>query len=506
MLTSTKMRISLSTVALILLSINILMISENASALVKQEWAARYGPGIPSAIAVGATGNIYVTGFSALEVYHDGDRWPDWVTIKYDNNGNELWVANYTSPDNFEDRTVALALDAAENIYVTGSSYVTSTTTEYVTIKYDTNGNQQWIARYSGPDSTGNEPSAIAVDMAGNVYVTGAGNGPDSSDYVTIKYDTNGNELWVTRYNFLTEGAKAIALDSEGNVYVTGSSLRLGFDPTDLDGYRHSNDVVTIKYDNAGNELWAVLYSRVERGFSLDDHPIKIAVDGVGNIYVAGFSYDMYAARESNFIVKYDTNGNYQWDAINYVINGYARSSDMAMDAAGNVYLAGSAYGIETGLDFITIKYNTNGDELWTARYTGPGSLGDRQSDTTNAVAVDAEGNAYVTGMSRGPDTSPGYTFDYATIKYDTNGNEIWVTRYNWPDERYSVFGARALAIYPGGNVYVTGDGRTSREPNPTIFTIKLVQTDTEAGNGSNEFIIENGGSSGGCFIETIVE
>jgi len=86
---------------------------------------------------------------------------------------------------------------------------------------------QIWVARYNGPANDDDWAFAIAVDDAGNVYVTGRSANYWDNDYVTVKYDASGVEQWVARYNgpgYDNDHAWAIALDGAGNVYVTGSS------------------------------------------------------------------------------------------------------------------------------------------------------------------------------------------------------------------------------------------------------------------------------------------
>jgi len=105
---------------------------------------------------------------------------------------------------------------------------------------------QAWVARYNGPSSSLDSASALAVDSQGNVYVTGRSVGSGTGfDYATVKYDTNGRQLWVARYNGPGNGldsASALAVDSRGNLYVTGYSVTGGV------GSGIDWDYATIKY------------------------------------------------------------------------------------------------------------------------------------------------------------------------------------------------------------------------------------------------------------------
>ena len=120
-----------------------------------------------------------------------------------------------------------------------------------------------------------------------------------------------------------------------------------------------------------------------------------------------------------------------EWVArYNAPYGGIDNAEDIVVDAAGNAYVTGATRGSDSRFpDYITVKYDAGGNELWVARYNGPGN----GYDNPSALAVDAAGNVYVTGQSEGSGTG----YDYATIKYDAGGNQLWVARYNGPGNGY---------------------------------------------------------------------
>lgn len=123
------------------------------------------------------------------------------------------------------DNPSALAVDSEGNLYVTGSSEGSGANGEYATVKYSTAGEELWVAHYDGSGGD-DEAHALALDDEGNVYVTGGSGGSDTnSDYATVKYSPAGEELWVARYvtpAIMDVKVNGLVLDSRGNVYVTG--------------------------------------------------------------------------------------------------------------------------------------------------------------------------------------------------------------------------------------------------------------------------------------------
>ena len=239
------------------------------------------------------SGNVYVTGYTAVPDYSA------YVTIKYNPQGQQEWSASYNPPNNISS-SAAIAIDHSGNVYVTGTSETFGLgDPDYVTIKYNNSGQQQWIARYNGGSNSDDDATAIAVDGSGNVYVTGH-SGIPSGGFATVKYDCSGQQQWVAQYDGPGTPV-AIAVDSLGGIYVTGSS---------------AGQYATIKYDNSGQQQWVALYNGSDNGA---DQPAGMVIDRLGKIYVTGTSWgsrgrpvvlSVYAT------VKYDNSGQQQWVAL----------------------------------------------------------------------------------------------------------------------------------------------------------------------------------------------
>ncbi len=171
-------------------------------------------------LKVDALGNVYVTG-AVLNTTTGFDI----RTIKLDTALNVIWSSTYAG--SLDDMGNALVVDANNNVIVTGYTNTTTQGRNYVTIKYNSAGTQQWAAVFNGSANSNDSATAIAVRDTNKIYVTGYSNNGSSKDYYTIRYDAQGNEIWGIGFNSIINGddrAFELANDTTGQIYVTGQT------------------------------------------------------------------------------------------------------------------------------------------------------------------------------------------------------------------------------------------------------------------------------------------
>jgi uncharacterized delta-60 repeat protein len=432
------------------------------SAQVDTAWVRRYnGPEDSSEwafnIALDDSGYVFVSGSGERTSNHN----KNYITIKYYPSGDTAWVRRYELPGNgYNDYVRDMALDGLGNIYVTGTSEDVDTNDDYLTIKYYPNGDTAWVRRYDGPEELNDLVSALAIDHSGNIYVTGTSwSSSTHMDYATVKYYPTGDTAWVRRYNGPIndiDEAYAIDIDSSNYIYVTGTSRG-----SDI----NNPDFLTIKYYPNGDTAWVRRFDDGPGGW---DQAYALTHDNSGNVYVTGRCVGIGTA-EDYATIKYYPNGDTAWvrrydGGINNLNIDYAKV--VKVDNSGNVYVTGNSQGSGGLYDIVTIKYYPNGDTAWVRRYNGP----ENSVDEVSAAELDNSGNVYITGTSVGVNSH----YDYLTIKYNPNGDMAWVGRYNGPGNGNDY--AQDLVLNAAGNIYVTGSS-ADVDSDYDFTTIKYIQT-----------------------------
>jgi hypothetical protein len=413
-----------------------------------------------------------------------------------------VWEKRYADSSGHNVYFSDMMIDKKGNVYIAGYIAVGTDNDDILTLKYDCNGNLLWSKSYDGYYHDVDAPNAIAVDNSGNVIVAGyIGGTPGLQDYIAIKYDENGDSVWISRIGFRNDTlsqATSIAVDDSDNVYIvgyfdydiwTGGCMLNKYNKDgviqwtkyygigDNESHMSCNVITTknkfvrvlydgdveIEYDLNGNQIWSKTYN--EDTLS----GIKLQIDKNDNSYIGGLAV-RGTYRDYWFgLTKRDSSGNKQWIRT-YHSMGDAYSSipyDIAVDDSGNSYITGvSGQTGQMGWDYTTIKYNSNGDSVWVKRYN-PATASD---DWAFSVTADKEGNAYVTGKSNRYNLGYGYT----TIKYASDGTQLWVKRYDGGYAYMNSEGKKILVdtnlnIYVSGNSNVTGTNE--------IATVKYSQT-----------------------------
>ncbi len=336
--------------------------------------------------------------------------------------GDVLWTKIYNGLENNYDCGQDIAVDDEGNVYVIGTVHdgIGNGDMNIWICKYDKGGKEIWMKRYTSSGDNSDFGCGIAVDNEENVYITGAINNGliNKWDIWVGKFNKNGTEIWTrTNVNTNYDSGSGIAVDNAGNVYVIGSE---GND--EAGGYEN---IWVRKYDKDGKTNW----TRTHNGSSSrNDVGKDIAVDNAGNVYVAGTEYDVINKNDI-WVRKYDKDGKTNWTRThNSSINGNDKSYGIAVDNYGNAYVVGCENYISDNGTLWLRKYDKDGKTNWTRTCA--------DSFYYFGIAVDKECNVFVVS-------------DQFIRKYNTDGNIIWIKNHN--------NSGNSIAIDNSGNFSIVG-------------------------------------------------
>jgi uncharacterized delta-60 repeat protein len=441
---------------------------------VVQAWVQRYSAppygyaATQTDATIDSSNSVIVTGYWTYP-----NAYADYVTIKYSSSGVPVWTNYYNGPGNGDDEALAMTVDSKDNVIVTGYSAGLSATPynyDYATIKYSKDGVALWTNRYNGTGNNTDWGTAVAVDTNDDVIVTGRSTGQANFDYATIKYSSGGAPIWTNRYHGqgvlgMSDVPHALAVDGNNDVIVTGVSARVG---------ATTPEYATIKYSSDGVALWTNRYAAYR---TYGAYPYGLAVDRDNNIFVTGEG--AFTNSPDYATIKYSSVGLPLW--TNYYDgrrHGDDRANVIKVDGNGDVIVTGTSW--ESGLhtEYTTIKYSSAGVSLWTNHYRGPTTSW--HDDVATAAAVDSINNVVVTGNS----TSSQGDYDYATIKYTSDGLALWTNRYSGG---YGYDYSQQVRVDYNGDVIVAGYsmGSPARDEFATIkYIFPLLITSCQMTNG----------------------
>lgn len=328
-----------------------------------------------SGTAVDGTGNVFAAGRTLTY----GAGLEDSAILKYDASGNLLWQKTWGGSDG--DVCCGLGVDGEGNVYEAGytQSFSGGISDAYI-LKYDTSGNLLWQITWGGSDW--DYAYGFAVDESGQSYITGEtwsfdGNG----EAFLVKFDADGAVLWQkiwggSDYDY----GYGVAVSGNGNVFVTGETASFG---------AGLSDVFTVAYDPSGSLLWQKTW-----GGSNDDRGYAVAADANGQAFVTGETYSFGSGSTEVFILKYDAGGNLLWQKT-WGGSSSDTGAGIAVDGLGQVFVTGDTYNYGAGgRDAILLKYDPSGSLLMEKTWGGTGAENGR------SVAVCDDGKLLIGGGS----------------------------------------------------------------------------------------------------------
>ncbi len=454
-----------------------------ADAQVRRCWTKKWGGtdnyGLGRGVGVDSSGNVYIAGATTVNGGYSAG-----VLVKYDRGGNYLWERIFgTAP-------YKIVVDKIGNVYMTGL-YYSGSFAELVAKKCNPEGQEEWTRTYSLAGGAGG--TGIAVDRAGNLYVSGWGKVDTPKvrySIVVVKYSPKGDKLWdvsdtvaayienvplavdergvyvcapirgltyVAGYGLdgsrrwlVRHGTNAgyapayqgdIALDKDGNVYFTSCDSR--------GGTPSLADLLAGSYTSGGGLRWTHSWACAPGGMASGS---AIAVDdSTGSIFVAGQYYpDFWINVKRAVAMKFTSSGAMSWIQTFEGARSWDSFNSIAADHHGNAYVAGFTDRVDSGSVCLLIKYGPNGDVKWSRRDSVlPGD------DTWYQVVVDSLENVYVGGnvtVAWDPYTTLLFTAKYTQgpfFKADPDGWAFGNTKDNmWPASWWSQFDY-SLPPYP---------------------------------------------------------
>jgi hypothetical protein len=431
------------------------------------QYVLQYGSGYESghAVAVDGSGNSYVTGRTSGNLAGTGlIGGSDVFVAKYDSAGARLWIRQIGTPEN--DEGDGIAVDAAGNSYITGYTEGdldgggNDGGADVFIAKLDTGGNLMWTKQI-GTIAT-EIGYGIAADADGNAYIAGFTRGLLAGlaiigveDAFVAKYDTNGNPVWIKQFgSLLSDSAHGVAIDASGNSYVTGAT----YGDMGGTGNAGSADPFVAKFDEGGQKIWVRQVGSTEL-----DSGEGIAADANGNSTVTGYAWGNLpggsnAGYRDGFVARYDPNGDLQW-LRQFGTETSDEGTGIAMDAIGNAVITGYTAGnldgsLETGTGGNNNPFIITYDAFGNqVSITLVDSVGE---DAGNGIALDSSGNATLTGYADGNLAGTGYAGreDVFIARYGANGDSFWIRQMGVTeaDRTYDIVADDARGAYMAGS------------------------------------------------------
>ncbi|MEO0076625.1 MAG: SBBP repeat-containing protein [candidate division WOR-3 bacterium] len=355
----------------------------------------------------------------------------DWLCIKYNSNGDTIWTKKFST--GYDDIATAVAIDQNHNIIIVGYSQKQDSVILIIR-KLNSIGNLIWTKMLRQGRRT--YANGVGIDPANNIYVVGNIENNYDYDILLIKFNNSGDTIWTRKFSTpLDESGEEVVVDLTNDIIVTGDIGITGF-----------KDVLTIKFNSNGDTLWTRYYYT-----GYDCYGSGVCVDNSNNVIVVG------SVSQNLLTLKYDSNGNLLWTKI--LNNILTTGNSCAVDTRGDIVVIGNTY-IGSNYDFLLLKYTWYGDTVWSRNYNIS------TYDDGNAIKIDQLANIVITG-----NIFNNNDYDITTIKFN---NTVGIKEYSLLKPIVDCFRLQLNSVIRKSlnfKIHLTNNQFNSR---PTLLNINL--------------------------------
>jgi outer membrane protein assembly factor BamB len=382
------------------------------------------------------------------------------------------WYRIYDGEGNGVDLTNDIKMDELNNIYVGGRS-VGLDGTDLLILRYSESGDSLLEIIYNSAPQSWDEAYSMAIDSGLNIYVVGSATFEQNTFYAILhKYNSTGELIW--------------AKDFYDDININSEGLQVTLNSREEPIIGYIQDAAKIgKYSSSGDSLWTIkidddtsmfkinylttddsdnIYAAMQQMYSVGGEiyakAVIIKINDAGEVLWEE-SFDNFGGKkvifdnegnpiflaEDSRIIKFNPEGDTLWTREYPYIGDIIITMDLIVDSDNNILFTGYGIGDESW-DYFTYKLSSDGEELWMRKFNSDEKL----KDYASSIALDKEDNVYITGSSHNS-ISVGFCY---TIKYSADGELKWKYKFDAPHSKFE--NGNGIFVDDSNNVYVGGE------------------------------------------------
>ncbi|MDD2387093.1 MAG: T9SS type A sorting domain-containing protein [Bacteroidales bacterium] len=402
------------------------------------------------------------------------------IVVKYNNSGDTLWTRTYDNAGN-SDKATKAAVDSENNLIIAGTTSTSANGDDVLCLKYSPNGELLNTFTFDGTAHLDDRAVDIVIDENNNYYIGGISTSTSQRNFILIKTNAELEKTWHKTHT-LYYGADLRKI----HYNQTNQQIAITGNYTDWEHYFLTALVV---YNNEGTKIIDEYYRTLEERSSVGFDAI---ITNDLSVYVCGYEANEETNVNDALLMKYNQNGDVLWTKKVYSESIGAAFKSMIIDNAANVFITG-----KDGANAITAKYDTDGNQIWIESHTSKSSFS--TNDTYESIKQSNDGSIFVTASNM-----PANGGGAMIIKYNESGQHQWTQYYNGSvtglDEPVS------FCLDENGNQFLLVNSRNSTNYINMVTVMFLNQSSqsSQISTKENNFCVYPNPANNYCYFNNI--